>query len=371
MFFSVSIAQVYRRLLRPFFFLFDPENVHDVILRIGNILGYFSLTRIIVRSLLRFDHPMLKQTIGGMTFSNPIGLSEGFDKDAFLPSIMYHVGFGFMQIGSVTYDPYEGNPKPRLYRLKKSKGLVVYYGLKNIGVKAIMKKLRPVKRKEFPISISIAKTNSESSNSDEGGIKDYKACFDVVRDSGMADFYTINISCPNTFGGEPFTTPEKLTKLLKAFDLEDITQPVFIKMPVDLTWEEFDSLLGVTTRFNVRGVIIGNLTKERDPEKILDILPNAMKGGISGKPMWDKSNELISRTFKKYGDQLTIIGVGGVFSGADAYEKIKRGASLVQLITGMIYQGPQLIGQINRDLVRLLEADGYSSVSEAVGSYYG
>lgn len=358
----------YKYGVKPVLFKFDPEFVHDSHTYAAKILSIIPFAKIFIKKIFRYEHPSLEQSIAGVNFSNPIGLSAGFDKDANLQNVLYQFGFGYMQVGSVTNKPYKGNPKPRLFRLPKSKGVVVYYGLKNKGVKKIIKKLKKYRNDNFPLSISIAKTNSDETSSDEGGINDYYECMKSLVKKQIGSFYTINISCPNTFGGEPFTTPEKLTRLLEKLSKIKTAKPVFIKMPINLEWVEFEKLLKVITKYNITGVIIGNLNKDHNSQTVKDIIPEHIKGGISGKPTWELSNNLISKTYKEYGDKLKIVGVGGVFSAKDAYEKIKLGSSLVQLITGMIYEGPQLIGNINYDLVKLLEKDGYKNVSEAVGS---
>lgn len=360
----------YTRLLKPFFFLLEPEGVHDRVTALGRMLGKFAFTKFLTRKMFRFDHKALSQNLYGIDFMNPIGLSAGFDKDAKLTNIFYDVGFGFMQVGSVTLNPYKGNPKTRLYRLPKSKGLVVYYGLKNIGVDKIISKLNNFKQPDLPLSISIAKTNHKSTSTVAGGIFDYLGSLKKLNDEKIGDFYTINISCPNTFGGEPFTTPKRLEKLLKTLSTVKITKPVFVKMPINLDWNDFKKLLDVIVKYKFQGVIIGNLNKDYKLSTIKDDIPEHIKGGISGKPCRELSNHLIYRTFEVHSKKLTIIGVGGVFSAEDAYEKIKLGASLVQLITGMIFEGPQLIGEINKGLVELLNKDSFDNITEAIGSYH-
>jgi dihydroorotate dehydrogenase subfamily 2 len=364
------IGGAYRRRLKPMLFRFDPEEVHDRFTRNGELLGKQAWTRFVVARLFRLDHPKLNQTIAGILFTNPVGLSAGFDKDGRLVNILPAVGFGFMEVGTVTKQPYPGNPKPRLYRLLKSHGIVVNYGLKNDGVDVIMARLRkrqPVQH--FPISISIGKTNCQATATTTGGVEDYTAGLAAVVASGTGDFYTINISCPNTFGGEPFTNGSYLEQLLQSL-VKVADKPMFLKMPINLPWPLFQQLLDVAVKFGVTGVVIGNLNKNREDPAIKDVIPSNIKGSVSGKPTWQLSNELISKTYQEYGKKLIIIGVGGIFSAQDAYEKIRRGASLVQLITGMIFQGPQLIGEINLGLVKLLERDGYKNISEAVGVYH-
>lgn len=347
----------------------DPEFVHDRILLLGNIMGSNSFFRWILRSTFRYDNPKLETEVCGVKFKNPIGLSAGFDKDGKLVSSLRDVGFGFMQVGSVTSDSYEGNPKPRLVRLKKSKALVVYYGLKNEGKEMILKRLKKkFIPKDFRISISIAKTNSDKTCTEESGVVDYFDTYKYFNENEFGDFYTINISCPNTFGGEPFTTAPKLEALLKKLREVESSKPLFIKMPLELSWNDFKSLLDVAVKYKVDGVIIANLVKDRKNNKFIkDEISDEVKGGISGVPTRELANEKIRMTYKEYGEKLKIVGVGGIFSAEDAYEKIKLGASLVQLITGMIYEGPQLIGEINRGLVKLLEGDGFVSIGEAVG----
>lgn len=356
---QIFIGFLYKNLLKPFLFLFDPETIHDLFLKVGNLLGSNEYTREITSTIFRYQNKKLEQNILGIKFLNPVGLSAGFDKDAQIVDILPSVGFGFTQVGTVTYKAYEGNPKPRLTRITDKKSILVYYGLKNIGAKEIIQKLKKTHNKNFPISISIGKTNSKYTSSEKAGIKDYIDCTKLIEKANVGDFYTINISCPNTFGGEPFTTPKKLEALLKEFKKLKIKKPIFIKMPINLTWSEFDKLLKIILKYKLDGVIIGNLNKHH----------KYGKGGLSGKPTWKLSNELISKTYQKYGNKLVIIGVGGIFSAEDAYEKIKRGASLVQLITGIIYEGPQLIGQINKELTELLEKDGYKNISQVVGTY--
>jgi len=362
------LGSFYRNPVRPVFFSIDPERIHDLMIRAGHELGRYHTTRGLVNRVLRYDSPRLKQKVAGIDFSNPIGLSAGFDKNADLVQLLPELGFGFMEAGSITLHPYEGNQKPRLFRLPKSKGIVVYYGLKNIGVDRIIDKLEGYNiPRNFPLGISIAKTNSRETATDEEAVKDYVETYRKCLKSGKGDFYTINISCPNTFGGEPFTTPKRLEMLLSRWKRVKSDKPIFIKMPINLSWAQFDKLLEVIVRNKIDGVVIGNLNKDRKDPAILESIPKGIQGGISGLPTRKLSNRLIQKTYQKYGDRLVIIGVGGVFSAEDAYEKIRLGASLIQLVTGIIYEGPQLIGQINCELDYLLERDGYSNVSKAIG----
>ncbi len=370
MFLTKFIGFSYKSFLKPIFFKFDPEDVHDKILLLGQTIGNNNFLSNLTTKLFLYSNDKLSQNIAGVKFVNPVGLSAGFDKDAKIINTLPQVGFGFAEIGSVTYFSYEGNPKPRLYRLPKDEGLVVYYGLKNDGVKVISNRIKREYRKQkgFVLGVSIARTNSEEASSLEAGIRDYKASLEYLVKQGVGDYYTINISCPNTFYGEPYTTPEKLDRLLKEISKVRVDKLVLIKMPINLQWDDFDNLLKVVVRYQLPGVVIGNLNKDRESKHITQDYPISIKGGVSGKPTRELSTDLIRRTYLKYRGKLLIVGVGGIDSAETAYEKITAGASLLQLITGMIYKGPQVIGEINKGLVELIENDGFKSISEAVGS---
>jgi dihydroorotate dehydrogenase len=356
----------YKTCLKPLLFRQDPEQVHDWMTWLGEWLGRSRLARRLVAHAFRYAHPSLEQTIAGVHFKNPIGLAAGFDKNARLLDILPDVGFGFAEIGSVTGEPCAGNPQPRLWRLPKSQGLVVNYGLKNDGCTAISGRLARM-RFRLAVGVSIAKTNASSTVETEAGIADYMKAYKALADVGA--YLTINISCPNAFGGEPFTHPERLERLLIALERIPSKRPVFLKMPVDLDEEKVQQLLDVAAHHEVHGIIFSNLTKRYEQSSIEPSeREGLLKGGVSGKPMSDASNRLLTWAYRTYGSRFIYIGCGGVFSAEDAYEKIRLGASLVQLITGMIFEGPQLIGEINRGLVSLLRRDGFGSISEAVGS---
>lgn len=359
---------LYQRLLKPIFFRFDPENVHNIMVFYGELLGGFWPTRKLISLFLNYRNPKLTQTIHGITFSNPLGLSAGFDKDARLMRIIPAIGFGFEEVGSITGEPCAGNPLPRLWRLPQHKSIVVYFGLKNIGCIAVAKKLAG-KKFAFPLGINVAKTNCLETVDTNAGIKDYVKAFRTLEP--YADYLTINISCPNAYGGQPFTDEKKLEQLLNETDKIKTKKPVFLKISPDLSQESVDKLLKVTQRHNVQGWIISNLTKEREKSYISsEELSKLGPGGLSGKLVEKLANEMISYVYQKTNGKLTIIGAGGIFTAEDAYEKIKRGASLLQMITGMIFEGPQVVSKINRGLVKLLEKDGYKNIAEAVGAYY-
>ncbi len=368
---STSTKLVYKKGLKPILFRRQPDNVHHALLKHGTTVQKSSIARSMTKKAWAYSNePYLQQEVFGLRFTNPVGLSAGFDKNFELVPLLKSVGFGFMEGGSVTFRPCDGNPKPWFYRLPKSKSLVVYAGLANEGVEVVTERLLSYPATtftNFPINISVAKTNSKQAASETDAIEDYLGSLRHIQQAAIGDMLTLNVSCPNTYGGEPFTTPKKLDRLLARVDSLSLQKPVFIKMPAELPWDEFKKLLEVASQHSVTGVTISNLAKDRGAAQLMDPLPNSVKGNLSGKPTFELSNDLIKKTYQAYGDKFVIIGVGGIFSAEDAYTKIKLGATLVELITGMIFEGPQLIGQINKGLVALLKADGYKNISEAIG----
>lgn len=353
----------YKNFLKRIFFLSDPENIHHRFLKIGKFLGSNPVTRFLTRLMFSYQNKILEQNLFGHTFKNPVGLSAGFDKNAELTQLLPSIGFGFMEVGTITGEACKGNAKPRLWRLPKSQALVVNWGLMNDGCEKTAQRLLNQKFK-IPLIISVGKTNCAKTADENKGISDYFKAYDTLLP--LADIIDINISCPNAFGGEPFTDAAKLEKLLKKIREIKTQKPIFLKMPCDLPFEKVDQLLEIAQKYKITGVICTNLTKERDNSRIID--KNVPKNGaISGKVVEEKSNNMIAYIYKKTHGKLPIIGVGGIFSAADAYKKIKLGASLVQLITGMIFEGPQLISDINLGISKLLKKDGYKSLPEAIG----
>lgn len=347
-----SVHQVYKYLAKPFFFLIDPAIVHETMTRIGSALGSFGIFQFLTRWVFNFRHPVLVKDIDGIGFVNPVGLSAGYDYNADLTQIISEVGFGFQTVGTVTYRPYEGNPGKPFGRFPHSKALLVNKGLKSKGAHKVIENLTGLEFK-IPIGISIGSTNTHY-KSDLEQITDIAKCFFLFEKSQVNhSFYEMNISCPNTFGGEPFTTPERLDDLLTVLDTLRISRPVYVKMPIDQSENESLQLLKVINKHNVQGLIIGNLTKDKENPALTETdraIWKQKKGNVSGKPTFERSNKLIALAKKQYGKRFTIIGTGGIFSYEDAQEKMKRGADIVQLITGMIFEGPTLIGKINMQL---------------------
>lgn len=354
----------YKYFLKPFFFKLDPERVHDGMIKFSKRIGRFPLCRKIIQICFDYNNPSLRQNILGLSFKNPVGLSAGFDKNAELTDILPSVGFGFVEVGSITGDYCDGNPRPRLWRLKKDKSLAVYYGLKNDGCEIISKRLQD-NNFIIPVGVSVAMTNCQKNLDIDRAILDYEKAFRTMEP--IANYLTINISCPNTLGGQPFVEPKNINKLLSILDKVPTKKPIFVKFSPDLNISEIDALLEVLSSHRVDGIICANLTKKKaDNLKIFDEKPR-IKGGLSGKVVQDASDELLSYIYKKAGERFILIGCGGIFNADDAYKKIRLGASLVQMMTGLIFEGPQVVGQINQDIAKFLKRDGFKSIEEAIG----
>jgi dihydroorotate dehydrogenase len=338
---------LYQKLLKPLLFRFDPEVVHDRFVDLGEWLGRHGSTRQLVDLAYGYHGTGAGVELDGLRYRTPVVLSAGFDYNARLGRILPAVGFGGVEVGSVTARPSKGNPPPRLRRLVRSRSLVVYKGLRNEGVERIVERLRGVPRQEgFVTGISIARTNDAEAASLEGGIEDYATTLARLVEADVGDYYTINISCPNVFGGESFADPERLRRLLARLAEVEHDRPVYAKMPIDLEWPEFHALLRVVDEFGLHGVVIGNLNKRYDELDHPDEAPAEFRGGLSGRPCFVRSNALIRHTRAEYGGRFSIIGCGGILSADDAMAKLDAGADLLQLITGMIFEGPQLMKQI-------------------------
>jgi dihydroorotate dehydrogenase len=339
---------LYRRVLKPILFLFHPDTAHSFFISLGEMCGRFSLMRALVALPYRYRGTDISKELDGIRFPLPILLSAGFDQDGRLTRILKSVSFGGEEIGSTTAKPCAGNPHPWYARLVRNYSLVVYKGLNNKGVKKLIEHLSATPRaRDFVLGISIARTNdTESCATTEAGIADFVESFRRLNEAGIGDYYSINISCPNAFGGETFTEPSLLRSLLASLRSIPCTKPVYIKMPINVTNSEFDELARIADLNGVQGLVIGNLNKNYSDLDHPEDAPSAFRGGLSGKPCFARSNELLRRARATYGRRFTLIGVGGVFTPEDAMEKFRSGADLIELITGMIFEGPGLMKQI-------------------------
>lgn len=361
--------QGYKHIAKPLLFREHPDKAHAHMIIAARGLQKVRLTGVL--NVWRYQSPRLEQELLGIRFKNPIGMSAGLDKNFDLPPIAKRIGLGFEIGGSTTAHVCAGNPRPWFKRLPSEKSIVVNVGLANNGIERNIERIRSYPRKlwrDFSLSVSVAKTNSPQTATDDEAIEDYCASLRLLESANAAPLYEVNVSCPNTYGGEPFTTPARLEKLLSAIDELHLTKPVFIKLPTDKSWTQFKALLRVADKHRVAGLTIGNLVKNRAKLKHPDELSSDVKGNLSGLPAQKITTELIYKTYEAYRDRFVIIGVGGVFTAADAYEKICAGASLVAMVTALMFEGPQVVGEINEGLVKLLDRDGFATITEAIGS---
>jgi dihydroorotate dehydrogenase len=339
----------YRKVLKPIFFKFDPESVHDFFIATGEFLGKFKSLKELTNFFYGYKGGDISKVVDGLNFKTPFILAAGFDCNGRLVNILPDVSLGGVEVGSVTARPCEGNEKPRMRRLVKSQSILVNKGLRNEGVEKIIErlKIKRLKDKEFVIGVSIARSNDKESSSDEEGIADYFQSFKRLNEENVGDYYTLNISCPNSFGGETFANQELLSQLLAKLAEIKCDKPVYVKMPINLGWQEFDELLKILNDFQmIKGVIIGNLNKDYNYLEYRYEASKEYKGGFSGKPCFELSNKLIKRTRETYGGRFTIIGCGGVMSPQDMMAKFEAGSDLVQLITGMIFNGPGFMKEL-------------------------
>lgn len=359
----------YKFILKPILFKLDAEFVHEKMVKMGESLP-IGITNIFNKIFAK-KYKSLNQKILGINFYSPIGLAAGFDYEARLTKVLPKIGFGFGSIGTLTNSAYEGNPKPRLGRLPESKSLLVNKGFKNYGVFETLKKFG--KRKfSYPVGVSIGRTNSVDLDTVDKSIKDIIEGFKSVQKLKTQNLYfELNISCPNLIHNFDinFYKLSNLDKLLSEVDKLRLKKPVLVKMPIDQTESHTLKMLKVISKHKIDGVIFGNLQTNSKHRSIKQSEAKKFKmGKFSGKPTFEDSNKLIRLAYKNFKQRFVIVGTGGVFSADDAWVKFENGASLVQLITGMIFEGPQLIAQINRDLSEKLKENGFKNISEVVGT---
>lgn len=335
------------KLVRPLLFLIDPEKVHMIVAGFLRMMSTFPGFDATLRFFYRYEHPSLEKTLFGITFKNPVGLAAGFDKDARLIDPLACLGFGFVEIGTVTPRPQIGNDKPRLFRLPKDRALINRMGFNNEGVAATVRRLYQ-KRSSVIVGGNIGKNKSTPNQSAE---EDYVVCFNALYE--CVDYFVVNVSSPNTPGLRELQEKEPLERLLrtvKALSLKKpVLKPVLLKIAPDLTQEQLDDVVEILKRTGMDGVVATNTTISREGlETTDDELQRIGSGGVSGRPLREKSTVMIRYLRNALGPDFPIIGVGGIMSPGDAVEKLMAGADLVQVYTGFIYEGPGLIKRINK-----------------------
>ena len=373
--------------LRPLLFSGDAETAHERMISSVEMVSKFPGVIPFLTWQFREESPLLNTKIFGEKVKNPIGLAAGFDKDGRIYSSLFALGFGFVEIGTVTPLPQSGNSKPRIFRLIEDQALVNRLGFNSLGIQKMVKNLDP--RTKVNSSKNTFKINEFSENHEkfspgllginigknrdtylEKAQEDYVSALSALH--SFADYFTINISSPNTEGLRRLQEKQILRQLLESvcsrrekLDKNNIRQtPLLLKLSPDLDDRGLQICTGVIKEFPIQGVIATNTTLNRQHLKSIQKIE---QGGLSGKPLKERSTEVVRILFQELGKEVTIIGTGGVSSGADAYEKIRAGAAAVQIYSALIYEGPGLVKRIKKELTDLLERDGINCVTEVIG----
>ena len=373
----IPVAFVIYRCIRPLLFWFDSEEVHELTKALALYIQSRPRILKVLGAVCRFERDALKQQIWGVDFPNPIGLAAGFDKDAELLPFWKALGFGFVEVGSVTAKASDGNSEPRLFRLPRDKAIINRCGLPSRGAEQVAQHLEQFGGIVVK-GVSIAKTHDPKIVR-EAAIEDYKKSF--VQLAPFGDYVVLNVSCPNTEDGKTFEEAASLDRLLDAItserSLRELRVPILIKLsPLDTSKVIYDSgleeVLRVALRYRVDGFIVCNTATDRVGLETGDVQLTAIgEGGLSGRPLRDRAVRMVQYIYQNTKGEAPIIGTGGVDSAKDAYRMICAGASLVQLYTGLVYKGPSAINKIKRGLVKLMKTDGWTSVQDAVGSKCG
>ena len=359
---------VYRSLVRPILFRLPPETAHE--------LALHSLSLLPIRKLAArpFEAPALRINRFDHWFANPVGLAAGFDKDGVALESLAALGFGFIEAGTVTYHAQPGNPKPRMFRLAADQALINRAGFNNAGAAAFVRRVEHHRPDDCVLGISIGKSKITPL---EEATSDYLASFELVYK--LADYVAINVSSPNTPQLRELQQSDQLTSLLVALQNRNhelqkrhgrlTPLPLLVKISPDLERRDLEMIVDVIERLKIDGIIATNTTISRDNLKTSKSRVEACgAGGLSGKPLTNRATQMIAELYQLTGGRIPLIGVGGIFTAEDAWEKICAGASLIQLYTGFIYKGPRIVRQINEGLVEILRREGFAKIDEAVGS---
>jgi dihydroorotate dehydrogenase len=360
---------LYKALVRPWLFQTDPETAHDRALNLAASLGRCRIARDAVETAFAFEDRRLGQTVFGIEFPNPVGLAAGYDKNAVGLELWPAFGFGFVEIGSVTLNPQPGTEPPRLFRQVEQHSLINRMGFNNDGAEAIAARIPP-RPHRIPVAVNVGKNRDVDL---AGAGENYAATIDAFRD--RADFFVVNVSSPNTPGLRKLQDKEMLDELLQIVGRvpsrgptgtpaegsgpTTTTTPILLKIAPDLTFDQIDDVVGLVEQHKLAGIVATNTTIDH---------PTPPEGGLSGAPLRARATECIRHIRCHTNGRLPIIGVGGIFTADDAYEKICAGACLVEVWTGVIFKGPSIVRNINRGLLRLLARDGFGTIADAVGT---
>ncbi len=343
---------IYKSIIKPFLFSKDPEKVHHKVFNMVKKLSKIPGFSIVTRLIFQLKNKQLEREVFGLKFPNPVGLAAGFDKDALLFNELGDFGFGFIEIGTLTPKGQTGNTKPRLFRLPEDDALINRMGFNNEGVEAAVKRLKH-KKSNIIIGGNIGKnTGTDSSNTDNDYIQVFEVLFDYV------DYFVVNVSCPNVGNLTKLQEKEPLMQLMQKISTinqaKTKPKPLLLKIAPDLSEQELDDVIDIIKTLNLDGLVAANTSVNREGLKTsqgkLDEI--GWPGGLSGKPLTERSTKVISYLYNQLGDKYPIIGVGGIHSEKDALAKINAGAKLIQIYTGFIYEGPGLIKRINKALIK-------------------
>jgi dihydroorotate dehydrogenase len=343
---------MYKRIIRPLLFLLPPETIHRLLVNTIKIAFAIPGIAYLVRKCYSIEHPSLKREVFGLTFNNPVCFAAGFDKNAEVYNKFAAFGFSCIEIGTVTPEPQPGNPKPRSFRLPEDKALINRMGFNNHGVDEAVKKLKSKRKSNLVIGGNIGKNTATPNHL---AVNDYAVCFDKIYD--YVDYFVVNVSCPNICDLHELQDKEMLRtildKLMVIRKTKPVRKPVLLKISPDLNFNQVDDTLEIVRETGIDGIVATNTTITRpglttSSEKISLI----GTGGLSGAPLRDRSTEFIRYISGKTGGKLPIIGVGGIMSEADALEKLDAGASLIQVYTGFIYEGPGFVKRINKAILK-------------------
>jgi dihydroorotate dehydrogenase len=342
---------VYKSLLRPLLFQIDPEKIHTFSYSAIKTAFRIPFVKPLSKKIFGLQHPKLQRQVFGLTFPNPVGLAAGFDKNAQLVDEMEQFGFGFVEIGTVTPRPQPGNDKPRLFRLPEDQGLINRMGFNNQGVEVAATRLK-FRKSNIIVGGNIGK-NKNTPN--EEALRDYQYCFDALYEE--VDYFVVNVSSPNTPDLRALQEKEPLRFLLEALQrrnaLKPKRKPILLKIAPDLNKAQLDDIIEITVQTKLDGLIATNTTIDRQGLKTaVGTLQQIGNGGLSGKPLKDKSTEIIRYLRRNLPPSIRIIGVGGIMTADDALAKLEAGADLIQLYTGFIYEGPGLVKAINDRILK-------------------
>lgn len=343
---------MYKSLIRPILFKYDPENVHHFTFKMIKMAHRLPGMKSLLRSIYKVDDKRLAVNVFGLDFANPVGLAAGFDKDGKLYEELGSFGFGFIEVGTVTPKAQAGNDKPRLFRLPPDQGIINRMGFNNGGVEELAERLSKRKDDKLIIGGNIGK-NKLTPN--ENALDDYLICFDALFD--YVDYFVVNVSSPNTPGLRDLQEKEPLKKILAELKKENLShpnpKPILLKIAPDLTNSQLDDIIEIVEETGIDGIIATNTTISRDGLNTSDKrLQEIGAGGLSGKPVRRRSTEVISYLHQNFKGSFPIIAVGGIFTPEDALEKLNAGASLVQVYTGFIYEGPAMVKNICNALLK-------------------